>query len=363
MDLRKIDKKLLIKLLIPIALIIAVVIIVVIIKLLMGNRIEYAKIEDRMIKAAEKYYNANSEKLPTQNNGSVSINVEELVSGGYMKELSKLTKDKEASCSGNVTVYKTGENHYYIPELNCGEYYKTTYLKDVLLKEGNVVTSSDGLYNINGNYVYRGEKVNNYAKYAGKDWLILRVNNDGTIRMVELTEREHVVWDNRYNIESSFSSGINNYSLSRIRDSITEIYENEFSNEDKKYLVSQNMCIGGRKKTETINDGSIECSKTLENQMLSLPQVNEYLLASIDPNCSKITDSQCSNYNYFTRINTEFWSITIDADTTSKVYRMSPIPYLTDAANTSRIKVVVHINSKVRYVSGDGTKEKPYVFE
>ena len=133
------------------------------------------------------------------------------------------------------------------------------------------------------------------------------------------------------------------------------------TNTDKKYLVPQNMCIGGRKKTETINDGSIECSKTLENQMLSLPQVNEYLLASIDPNCSKITDSQCSNYNYFTRINTEFWSITIDADTTSKVYRMSPIPYLTDAANTSRIKVVVHINSKVRYVSGDGTKEKPYI--
>lgn len=362
MDLRKIDKKLLVKLLLAIVIIIGIVIIIIIVKLILGNRIEYSKIENKMIDAAEKYYDNYPDKLPTQNGGSVTIDVKDLINENYIKDLTKLTKDKDASCSGNVTVYKTDDTYFYAPELNCGKYYKTTYLKDVLLKEENIVTSSDGLYNINGDYVYRGEKVNNYVKFANKDWLILRVNSDGTIRMIELTRRDQVVWDNRYNIDSKYNSGINNYSLSRIKDSVTEIYEEEFKEKYAQYIIPQNLCIGSRKSDETINNGSIECSNILENQMLGLPQVNEYLLASIDPTCQKIQDSQCYNYNYFVNIPNQFWSITIDANSTNKVYRMSPSPYLIDASNTAPIKVTVHINSKVRYVSGDGTKEKPYVF-
>lgn len=363
MDLRKIDKKLLIRLFAAIVSIIVLVLIIIIIKLIMGNRISYNKIEDKMITAAQNYYKDNSDKLPVENNSSVSISIDELVKKDYIKELTKLTKDKDATCSGKVSVFKYNDQYLYEPELNCNDYYHTTYLKDILLKEENIVSSGDGLYKVNDNYIYRGEKVKNYAKFDDKDWLILRINSDGTIRMLELTKRDPVVWDDRYNIDKEYNSGINDYSLSRIKDSVDKIYKEEFSEKAKSYIVPQSLCIGSRGIKETVNDGSVECSKTLDNQPLGLVQANEFLLASIDPNCKYSYDSQCYNYNYFVRVGYQFWSITIDNSTTNKVYKMKTAPTLVDASNTSQVKTTVHINSSVRYVSGDGTKENPYTFK
>lgn len=362
MNLKNLDKKLIKRLGIILGGIVCIFLIIIIIKLILGNRISYEKIEDKMIQSAKNYYQDHSDELPTTSGGSVVISTDKLVELEYLKDLSKLVKDKEAACQGEIKV--TNNNNYYLysATLNCGEYYQTKKLTEVLMND--IVTSGDGLYQIGDSYVFRGEYVNNYVKFADKTWLILRINNDGTIRMIETTNRTSVVWDDRYNSNRNSNVGINDFNVSRIKDTLESIYNdsNEFTEVNKSYISNQNLCIGKRSENATTNDGSIECSNIIENQPLGLLQVNEYALASIDNGCLNVTDPECTNYNYLRKLNS-YWTLTADADNTHKVYKISGNPFVSTASNTSRARIVVHINAGVNYNSGDGTETNPYTFK
>lgn len=330
------------------------------IKLLSGSRISYESIESRMITAAKNYYKKNPDKLPKEDGGYVSIGTDRLIESKYLKSLDKLVKDKEATCTGEVTVTNNNDLLLYEANLNCGKYYETKKLKNVLTE--NVVTSGNGIYNINNSYVFRGDSVDNYISFAKKTWRILRVNSDGTIRMIETTKRNKVEWDDRYNSDKQYNIGINDYRVSRIKNYIEEIYNNddEFSNDDKAYLVNQNLCIGKRNDEQTNNDGSIECSDVIENQPLGLIQINEFALASLDNKCQNPNDPECSNYNYLADFNTSYWSLTADSNTSYKVYKISNYASLSNAINQSQPKLVITLNSNISYVSGDGTETNPY---
>lgn len=357
----KLDKNLLKKLGIFIGIVIFIFIIIFIFKLISGGRMDYANIEKRLINAAKSYYKDNPDELPKNSNESVKITAEKLTENNKIKSLSELAKDNNAVCNGEVTVTNNNDLLLYSVSLNCGEYYESKKLNNVIVEK--TVTSGEGLYNINGTYIFRGEKLNNYISFAGLTWRILRINNDGTIRIIETTDRAPVVWDDRYNSEKQSDTGINDYRLSRIKESIDELYKSEeFSKNDKAYIVNQNLCVGRRNEESQINDGSIECSDIIENQPFGLLQPNEFVLASMDSSCKAPSNPECKNYNYLTYFNRSFWTLTGDSSSTHRVFKASDTVYTTNANGNAQIRLVVNINSNVNYISGDGTKEKPYTF-
>lgn len=365
-DFKKLDKSLINKLALFLLIIVFLVVIIIVVKIFKGNRISYEKIEDKMIAAAKKYYSSDESGIQEFKNISskeLSINVDKLVESGYLKDLTKLTPNKEATCTGRVNAKTNNGYILYTSYLDCGNDYKTKYLSD-LLKE-DIVTTKDGLYAYNDYYLYRGEYVNNYVNFANKTWRILRINSDNTIRMIETTKREKIVWDDRYNVNLEGNDGINDFEVSRIKDSLESLYNDnsEFSDTDKAYIIPQNLCIGKRNEYETINDGTIECSKTYNDFMIGLVQVNEYALPSLDENCKTPIDKACGNYNYFSDFNSAYWSITASTIKSSKVYKLSPEPFTTNADAIAGIRAVIHIDSNVTYVSGNGTLDQPYVFK
>ncbi len=363
MNIKNLDKSLMKKLGIILGIIIGAFLVIIIFKLIFGGRISYSQIENKMIQSAKKYYNDNPEKLPSVDKSIVTINASQLTEEKYLKELNKLTKDRSATCTGQVDVINNNGYYLYSPTLNCGKAYQTKKLKDVLMKD--VVTSSNGLYNYGDYYIYRGEYVNNHVRFAGKDWVILRINNDGTIRMIELTERENVVWDDRYNSESESNDGINDYSVSRIKDTMNEIYNDkkEFSSTDKSYISTQNLCIGKRSNQNTTGfDGTIECSNTISSQPLGLIQANELSLVSLDSKCSNINDLECTNYNYLSNLE-EYWTLTANSDNTYEVFVNSGVTFSSEASSEAIPRVVVQIDSHANYLSGTGTESDPYIIQ
>lgn len=365
-DLKKMDKGLISKLFMFILFIIIIFAAIIIIKLIKGNRISYEKIEEKMIIAAKEYYSEDEkgiEEFKDISNKEISVDIETLIENGYLKDITKLTPNKEAVCKGKVRV-KTNNNYtLYTAFLDCGEDYKTKYLSDVIKK--NTVETGDGLYVYNDAYIFRGENVNNYVKFADKEWRIIRINNDNTIRMIETTIREEIVWDNRYNVDTKAKEGINEFNVSRIKDSLEELYNNneEFDDNAKSHIVPQNLCVGKRANNDSSKDGRTECSKTEDNFTLGLLQVNEYALASLDNKCISPNDKVCQNYNYLSGFKTSYWSITANADKTNKVYKFVNTPMITTANNTSRIRVVINIDANSTFATGDGTKENPYIIK
>lgn len=357
------NKKLIMYIGIGFVALIVFLIILFVIKTISGNRISPEKLEGKIKAAAVSYYEKNPDKLPKENGSKLKITIEELVEYDQLKSLDELL-DKGTSCTGYVNVSKNNGYYSYIPYVDCGDDYKTNLLVNVIKNEKNVVTTGNGLYKMNDYYLFRGENLNNHVSFAGKNWLILRVNNDNTIRLLLEDKSESVVWDDRYNTEKNSNVGKNNYDVSRIKESLSNYFKSDaFNDEERSLIVPMNLCTGKRKYDAKVNNGSIECSKTVQNQPLGLLQLNEYMLASIEANCTDLYSYQCTNYNYLSTLSSSFWTITAAAENSYKVYKISGFPATANASSSAQLKVVATISSDVIFTKGDGTVENPYVIK
>ena len=354
--LKNIDKKMLKMFGIVIGIVALIFIILIIIIAVNGSTKTYLQVENMMIDGAKKYYQKNTDALPNNDNETSTISSDKLIEEGYLASFDKLLKDP--TCSGQVNVSKSGNSYLYNATLNCNEKYATKKFKNILID--TVVNSGNGLYKYNDTYIYRGDDVNNYVSFADKIWRILKINADGSIKLIDTTKYNKVVWDDRYNSDKSYNIGINDYTVSRIKETLDEI-EETYTNEDLSYMMKQNLCIGKRSNSDTSTDGNIECSKTFDNQYLGLIQINEFAQASLSELCKSPLDMECTNYNYLSDLRSS-WTLTADSNTSYKVYKLANNIYLANANSSAQPSVVITINPNVNYATGDGTLENPYTF-
>ena len=331
-----------------------------------SKKYTYTKIENLMVSKVKTKY-SNSNLLPSKGN-KLEVNINTLVEEGLMKSINEYTKDEETSCTGKVTIYNNNDSYLYIPNINCGDKYKTKNLHDTIISD-NLVTTGNGLYQINDEYVFKGDNINNYISINKVIFRIISINEDGTIRIIEEKKKSENMtpWDDRYNIEKNANYGINNYYQnglsSRIRDKFNSIYKSDiYPDELKAYFIPRENCVGKRSITENDNSGTIECSEKTEPTPISTIALYEYLRASLDPNCTEIESESCTNYNYFNSNLENFWTLTADKDTSYKVYKISSGSVtLSSANNTSNLKIVVNVNGDLPLSSGNGSKDTPCV--
>jgi len=329
------------------------------------SRLTPELLEKEIVNKVENYYEKHEEELPSPNSVMV-LSINDLSTRGIIKELDNLL-EKDTNCSGNITIENNNGYYMYSPSLSCSsptKTYVTKNLKETLIE--NTVTSGSGLYNLNNEYYFRGDNLNNYLTFDGIKWRITKINNNGTIRLLEDSRRQTVVWDNRYNTtklsETGINSFINNGLNSRMKDYLDNIYNSEevLSNKGKGYIKATTLCIGKRSTEETNNTGAIECTETLDNQYLGLLQINEFLLASLDPNCSKTTAIECTNYNYLANFVNPYWSITANSENNHQVYKISTNVSSSNASNNGMARLVINISENTN-VTGTGTEEDPFI--
>ena len=261
---------------------------------------------------------------------TITVMYDTLVGGKYIKEMSKVSKD--SSCTGSVDVYKNNNKYYYIPILSCDN-YETKTLTDKILESEEIVTKDDGLYSLNENYVYRGEFVNNYFKFMNTTWRIIKWDDD--------------------KIYNTFES-------SRIYNSLESYYRNNFKNYEK-YLQTMDSCVHSRSENDKDKTGTIECTKTFTS-LISLLSTYDYMNASIDSLCNKISERNCSNYNYLSKTTNKWWLLNGTNENTYEVYSSNASGVISlDAANNKKfLRPVVAIPTHMLYKSGNGTSDSPY---
>src|SRR5699024_5245416 len=134
-------------------------------------------------------------------------------------------------------------------------------------------------------------------------WRILRVDEDGNIRLLQVNGTQYTSWDNRYNSDTNMHDGINYFEgteNSRIKDSILDYYNNEenFSSQNKSIIIPNEFCVGGRMEDSSDRTAASECMTKSELMGAGLPYISELLEISIDVNCLTVKSNACSNYNY-----------------------------------------------------------------
>lgn len=353
---------------------IVVLIVGFLISLFTKKNYTYAELEDVMKNASIKYFKDNKSKLPKDESEIVEIDSNILVNNKYMKSLDKYLKDD--SCTGKVSVEKIDNKSYsYTPKITCKD-YTTTKLYAEITKKDKIVTEGFGLYFMNNEYVYRGSNVNNYVKFndSKRLWRIIKANSNGEIVLISARKTNELYsWDRRYNNQTDDNSGVGIYKNSNIYDSLEDIYNNKYvnddsvgeveflTNEDKKKLVEFNSCVGSRSKAESTKDGTKECAIT-EKVKISLISAYDFLNASLDPNCNSTEKPDCQNYNYLARSYT-YWSSTPSEKISGMVYKVNSSGYLEKgiASTESYIRPVIHLSENTMLVKGKGTKSNPYV--
>ncbi len=338
---------------------------------LMGGKhsYEYSDIEEVMKKAAIAYFEDYPEYLPKESGTIVEVDSSNLVAAGKMKALNEYTKEG-VLCTGKVLVEKSGAEYLYTPYLNCGDTYATIELYKKVLSNDPVVTTGYGLYSNNGAYVYRGEDVDNYVQLDNSVWRIVKITSNNELMMISDTGTPYAQpWDDRYNEERFYESGINQYSASRVKEYLEKIYENPshddgedlLSTVDKTRVLPFTVCSAKRTVSSETKNNSEECTEVLRDQMMGLLTLSEYMYASIDPNCKSSETKSCKNYNYLTK-DFDWWLVTANKDDSSTVFKVdnNGIAVTDNASTYSIVRPVILLNSKVLFNGGEGTKEDPY---
>lgn len=366
--LRKLDRKFLIfagcLILIPVVIIIFLAIIQS-----CGNRkITHDKYETKMISAADKYIKKDN-SIPKEENEYVIIDLDTLVSKGYIKSTEKLLDD--GSCKGSVTVRRNGivdeENEGYLNytvSLTCDK-YQTNSLKNLALKD--LTSSESGLYKVGNSYIYKGEKPDNYLSFFGTLYRVISIDKNGIAKIIKVeSESQHLYWDMKYNTEVNKSSGLNLYKDSFLLEKMNSYYSDSKKTKEnlKTKIVSYDVCVDKR-SVDNYSLNSVEnCSNILKNQKFTLLNVTDFANASLDPECKSIDSKSCKNYNYMGRMSLYTWTMNAVSNNTYQVYYLEngAIKYQ-DANQYYSYNIVIHIDGDEIVSSGNGSKETPYVIE
>lgn len=340
---------------------------------------KYAELETKLQNAAIKYVSQHKKLLPTTTENITKIDLKTLQSNNYIGKIVAID-DSSIKCDGYVEVtkvYEDKQDYRYTPYISCGKYYVTKaiadYIIDVETENGTVERTTDsGLYKIGDEYIFRGEKVNNFIQLGNHKYRIVKIASDRTLELISTTiTPAGYVWDDRYNIDRKDVTGINNFNKSRLYDSLINLYEQNgteqsaayFSKTEKNHIVDHDFCIGKR----SLNDGNpysdAECKETISLKV-GLLTAGEAAKASLDVNCKTIFDESCINYNYFFPNGKQksYATLTAVADSSYKYYKIRPSGVISVVTSSeTQLYPVIYINSKSIYLSGSGTTNDPYV--
>ena len=205
-----------------------------------------------------------------------------------------------------------------------------TLLTNKITSSSKFVYEGDGLYLINGNYLYKGSVKNNYIEYSGLLWRVLKINEDKTIDLVLDSNINVLKWNNT----------ISEYKESDI---------NKYLEEEFLPLINNNNLTKTTICKDIINDvDSISCNDIDQTSYIRLLNIDEYLNSKANNN-SFLSDG--SNIWLSSRGKNKVWVIN-----DKNVSFANP-------ANTYYIKPVITLKNSTALISGSGTKDDPYIIE
>ncbi len=326
---------------------------------------DFNSYEKEMIKVAKLHFKSHEDELPTEDKQTSEYTLKEMIENKEITDYVKAFKDESLKCEGSVTVTNNNGYQLYTTELDCGEKYASKTLREKII-EDNLVESGQGLYEVGNEYVFKGNRINNYVTFNGETYRIISIAENGNLNLLQEKTENNCTWDNHYNTELN-QYGLNIYyqepeKPSTINECIKKIYKKDITDESKAYIATQTSCFGARSKDDITKDGSSECSAYKENEPVSLLAAYEYIRASIDDNCINIASKSCANYNWIKDNKNITFLITPDNSRSDFVYYKSSNGLsTTTVTNTMYTLIKVQIDRKVNYTKGSGTQEDPYI--
>ena len=271
-------------------------------------------------------------------------------------------------------------------------------------------TEEDGLYDYTDEegtetYVYRGQNPNNYVTFAGSTWRVLRIQEDGTVKLIKedaLNFESDKVESNgngymqvRYNINDDSSI---QYRVSNVKAYLEEWYESTMQDYDNKIvtndycsdttedhnstyykMISQNENVNlygiynriyfgdwdgeGNPTAEQMNSMTIKPSVSCRtNDKLSL----KVALITADEAVTLGSAVTTTAQTYLTK-DYDMWTLSPSIDmidyNRGVAYRIYNGLVANADSSYGAVHPVITLNKNTTVTSGNGTSESPYIIQ
>ena len=218
--------------------------------------------------------------------------------------------------------------------------------------KGLYVQKGDNTKSIDGKptYYFRGNVSNNYVSFAGMTWRIVRINEDGTIRLI-IAEKTIV---SNY---TALTTGAFEGSLAK---DAADNWYNTLTEDQKSFIVTGKFC------NDITNTAS---SRLSSNPTFVCPSETNYLnlnVGIITADEARYAGAAFVGYSA-TYLDTSNWFWTMTTADSSNMYQvLSSGVWNYDSPINNReldVKQVINLKSNVKISGGDGTSSNPYLIE
>ena len=267
-------------------------------------------------------------------------------------------------------------------------------------------------------YYYAGNTTNNWVKFAGLYWRIIRTNHDGSIRLLYVGTSHDTTTGNigesefntninspkyvgyKYGEDTSYDTIRNNTTDSTIKTTIDTWYQNNLTNYTKYLSTSAVYCndrsegtgqtysasadfnfapyyrmdydTDGAKANPSYNCTNIKDAFSVDNTSAKLDYPVSLMTADEIAFAGGVAfQTMNTPYAWFisnsagTQVSTSWWSLSPDLWSYGRA-RVWPwnsaYAYLDNynVGNTSAVRPAISLKSCIKYSTGDGTSESPY---
>ena len=265
-----------------------------------------------------------------------------------------------------------------------GKKFEVIDAEPTLTTSSNNTTDASGLYAStdtntgNPTYYFRGNVENNYVSFAGQTWRIVRINEDGTIRIVMqdgINSNANIAFNSNYNnytymyyTNSQAKTQLENWYQTNIggkADLAKNVASGAYYCEQAKAKRNSNWTSGSATMTTSnkytpdfkcVTDGN---GKGVVNANMGLLTYDEVVYAG--------GYFGQSNSNYYLYNNTYFWTMSPAGFESGYSYvwlvGTSGNFYRDDVNYANRLRPVLILNADTQISLGDGTINSPFVVE
>ena len=282
----------------------------------------------------------------------------------------------------HLYIYDQAGNGGYYNATNANIPPNTQLLRNAVLgtNSSNIVTSGDGLYSQSTSkgttYYFRGNPTNNYIKFANKIWRIIRVNEDGTIRLI--TQDNVISSQKFYSIYTSYEKMY--YTNSEIKTAVENWYTTNITGVNAGKVASGNyFCEQAKVASNTFYTAA--GNATLVDEENYTPSFN----CTTDGNGKGVVSGKVglitidevlfaggvigSNSDFYLKNGSSYWMMSpagfgYDFDNSAYAWSVFNTGETRDAylIYPNGVRPVINLNANT-LVTGSGTSSDPYIVQ
>jgi len=235
--------------------------------------------------------------------------------------------------------------------LTCCIFYGNRFIKLYLENQEKVVVETNTLgkelkeknkeilKNINGEYYFNGDVTTNYVNYSGILFRVIKIGENNVVTLISDNSLTSLAFGENKTYDESY---INNW-LNISDNNHSGILEKNL-NSMISYLKSSDLCMN---KIDDINNSS--CTDIKNDYYLTLPSIDDYINTGAG---SSFINTEENFYLANMTTDNQIWYVTKDGKIDKSI-----------GTDIYGIKVVIKTKENLELVSGEGTKDNPYIIE